>query len=976
MSKEKIQENSAEKSDVAKREEEVLTFWQKHKIFEKTLEKESPNGEFVFYDGPPFATGTPHHGHIIGSTTKDVVGRYKTMQGYHVPRTWGWDCHGLPIENIAEKGLDISGRDAIEKMGIDTFNEYARSRVLGFVDAWRDTVARIGRWVDFDNSYKTMDNEYIESVWWALKQMNEKGFLYEGERVLPYCPRCETPIANSEIAMDNSYKDIKDISITAKFELENEPGTYILAWTTTPWTTPGNVALAVGGDIDYVKVEAEGEKYILAKERLADVMGEREYEVVEEIKGIDLVGKKYKPLFDYFSRDTKLENRENAWQIYAGDFVTTESGTGVVHTAPAFGEDDMELAKKENLPTIKHVDRAGKFTGEVSDFVDMSVKPKDNHQVTDIEIIKHLAHKNLLFSKEKIEHSYPHCHRCETPLFYYALPAWFLNIQKVKQKMIQQNEQITWIPEHLKHGRFKHVLETAPDWNISRNRYWASPLPIWKCECGVFKVVGSVEELRELANEDVPNIKDIDLHRPHIDKYTINCSDCGKRTKRVPEVFDCWFESGSMPFASNHYPYENTDIFDPNKGVGFPADFIAEYIPQTRTWFYYMLAVSTMLFDETSFLNVVTTGNVLAEDGRKMSKSLQNYTDPQEIFDMYGVDALRMYLLTSPVMHGDDMEFHDRGVAELMRKVIIRLANVCSFYKIYAVPLKPITYNLKPSKNILDVWIISRLNQLLEETTDAMEKYELERATRPIISFIDDLSTWYLRRSRDRLKGDNKEDKEHALQTMQYTFIELSKIMAPFTPFFADWLYREVGGEKESVHLDEWRNLESRKQRKENGVIKEMEEVRRIVSLALEARAKEGIKVRQPLASLLLKTEVDEQLLPLIRDEVNVKEIISGQTISEDIKFDFTITSELKEEGYARELMRNIQEFRKKAGLTPQDEISLTIHTNKKGEVLVQKFEKDISNTASIKNIEFSKTEGKEVVIGEYVFVIKLRVTS
>lgn len=961
----KATQGREEKSEIALREESILKYWEKNKIFEKSVETpggESDPEEYTFYDGPPFATGTPHYGSLLSSITKDVVGRYKTMRGFRVPRRWGWDCHGLPIENIAEKGLEISGRDEIENIGIGQFNEYARGRVLGFVDEWREKIARIGRWVDFDGSYKTMDNTYIESVWWALKTIHEKGLLYEGERVLPYCPRCETPIANSEIAMDNSYKDIKDISITTKFELVDEPGTFVLGWTTTPWTTPGNIALAVGKDINYVKVEFEDEKYILAKERLKDVMLDKEYEVVEEVKGADLVGKKYKPLFDYYYNDTSLEHRENAWQIYAADFVNTEDGTGVVHVAPAFGEDDINLAREVNLPIVKHVNGVGEFVAEVTDFAGIPVKPKEDHQSGDVHIIKYLAHKNLLFSKLKIDHPYPHCHRCETPLYYYAIPAWFINMQKVKERTLELNEKITWVPSHLKHGRFRHVLEGAPDWNISRNRYWASPLPIWQCECGEYKVLGSVSELQELANEDVPGIDEMDLHRPHIDKYTINCETCSKKMERIPEVFDCWFESGSMPFASQHYPFENKDKFDPEKGIGFPADFIAEYIPQTRTWFNYMLAVSTMLFDDTSFLNVVTTGNVLAGDGRKMSKSLNNFTDPQENFDTYGVDAIRLYLMSSPVMRGEDMEFHDKGVAEISRKVFGRLVNVYEFYALYADDVEH--EDSGKSEHVLDRWIIARLRQLHNEITEAMENYELDKATRGFGDFVDDLSTWYIRRSRDRYKGEDEADKQAALATTRFVLRKFAKLLAPFAPFHGDWLWRKMRRENDtgSVHLTNWCTLRD----VDEEILESMREVRKVVSLALDARKEADIKVRQPLATLRIKNnelgiKSDNALLQIIADEVNVKEVVFDENIENEVELDLELTPELKEEGDLRELIRSIQQERKKANLKPGDMTSLKISAPKSTQELAEKYKDEIAKQAFISEFKFE--DGEELAV-------------
>lgn len=950
--------NDEEKTDIALREEEILQHWQQGAVFESSLKKYAPKGEFTFYDGPPFATGTPHYGHIIGSTVKDVVGRYKTMRGYHVPRKWGWDCHGLPIENIAEKGLGISGRDQIEKIGIEKFNAYARECVLGFVEAWRSTVARIGRWVDFEGSYKTMDNTYIESVWWALKKIHEKGLLYTGERVLPYCPRCETPISNSEIAMDNSYKNIKDISAIVKFELADEPNTFLLAWTTTPWTLLGNVALAVGADISYVMVEtdpeavADGsvlskEKYICAKVLVEKVFATKDYKKVGDMRGSELVGRKYIPPFDYYVKDILLENRENAWKVYAADFVTTEDGSGIVHIAPAFGEDDMSLAKSMHLPVIKHVNSVGIFVETVKDFAGTKVKPKDDHQSGDIAVIKYLAHTKRLFSKLKIEHSYPHCHRCETPLYYYALPAWFLNIQKVKARMLELNEKINWVPSHLKHGRFKYVIDGAPDWNISRNRYWASPLPIWKCGCGAFKVVGSIDELRNLVKEVVPEIDKIDLHRPFIDKYTMSCDTCNGAMHRVPEVFDCWFESAAMPFASQHYPFDKTDQFNPEKDIGFPADFIAEYIPQTRTWFYYMLAVSTMLFDQTSFLNVVTTGNVLADDGRKMSKSLKNYPDPRTIFNTYGVDALRLYLLSSPLMRGEDIEFHDKEVAEVARKTFGRLVNVYEFYALYKDVAKHA--DIDNGSHPLDQWIIARTRQLHRGITFSMEAYELDKATREFADFVDDLSTWYIRRSRDRMKDGDVV----ALGTTRWVLRELSKMLAPFAPFHAEWLWGRVRRDDDtaSVHLSDWCEV----YKFDLKIIEDMIVVRRLISKALEARRVTGMPVRQPFASVTFRYDkLGIDMLDVVKDELNVKSIYFESGLDVDVQFDTELTDSLVEEGKFRAIVRALQDARKKAGLNINEFVGARITASVEEKKIIEKYRDDIIKQTLINKFDFS----------------------
>ncbi len=1178
------------KSKIAEREEEILKFWHEKEIFKKSLNKPAPKGNYVFYDGPPFATGLPHFGHILGSAIKDAIPRYQTMRGFHVERKWGWDCHGLPIENKVEEKLKISGKKQIEEYGVAKFNEVARSTVLTYVSEWRDTVLRIGRWVDFDGSYKTMDNSYIESVWWALKEFSDKKLIYEGTRVLPYCPRCETPIANSEIAMDNSYKDITDISVYVKFELIDEPGTYFIAWTTTPWTLPANTALAINPEAAYVKVKAQEKNgtqgvYIFAKDRLPKLEGIfATLEVQGELRGKEYVGARYKPLFDYYA-STNINNKENGWKVYAADFVTLTEGTGIVHMAPGYGEEDMDLAKKENIPVVIHITPEGKFKNEVTDFAGLPVKPKphagekDGHQVTDIEIIKHLAHAGILLHKEKIVHSYPHCYRCETPLYYTALPAWFVKIQDLKPELLALNEKIHWVPEHLKSGRFKKSMEGAPDWNISRNRFWASPLPIWKCEtCGTTEYIDSLErlgarttrsntiiafrhgesenlitgitssddttaaaltekgkqEVREkafqyknrkitalyasplkrtqetakiiaeiigfdpndiitdgrikeiqtgifngkpkseyhnffktglenfekapeggetlqdlknrmgnfledinkkhdneeilivshedpiwmlvsaaenLSKEQALDLKktgvfikpaetkefffkplphnenfELDLHRPYIDELVWKC-ECGGRIKRTPEVIDCWFESGSMPFAQNHYPFENKEWFKNN----FPAQFVSEYIAQTRTWFYYMHVVSTILFNSEPFEHVVTTGNVLAEDGQKMSKSKNNFPDPWKTFDKYGVDALRYYLLSSPLMKSEDLNFSEKGLDEVYKKIILRLSNVLSFYELYKDEGIAVS---DASVHPLDRWIVSRLNQCLSEVTAGMESYEIDRALKPIDLFIDDLSTWYVRRSRERLKEAGN-DKSAALGTLRHVLVELSKILAPFAPFIAEHIYKIAGeGKEESVHLEAW-PLAAHPDEK---ILAQMETVRKIVESALALRADSGIKVRQPLSMLTYELPNDQSPLEpdleiVIADELNVKEVKAGKldavlasVISKNgfessiesggvkLMLNVGISPELKEEGQVREFIRSIQDLRKKGALNPNDRIILHVKTDARGEDFLNRQQNNtaIKKAVLAEELVFGAPEnGVEIGFDGLVFAVR-----
>lgn len=1141
------------KSAVAQDEEKVLSFWNENKMFEQSLEKDSPKGEYVFYDGPPFATGIPHYGHLLASTIKDAVPRYQTMRGFHVERRWGWDTHGLPIENIIEKKLDISGKKQIEEIGVAKFNECARGQVLEFASQWETVVDRLGRWVDFKGSYKTMDTSYTESVWWALGEINKKGLLYEGERVLPYCARCETPISNSEIAMDNSYKDVTEPSVYVKFELEDESGTFLLAWTTTPWTLPGHSALYVNKDFQYVKVAQGDSKYILAKDR-TDIL-EGEFEVVKELEAKDLVGKKYKPPFDYMNGVD-----EKHFHVDLADFVTLEQGTGIVHSAIRHGEVDYDRAKEQGLKSKPMLDGQGHFM----DFVEI-VKGKFFKQANPI-ILKDLEERSLAYKIETITHSYPHCHRCDTPLYYNAISAWFINIQKVKDKLIKKNKDINWIPEHLRDGRFHKILEGAPDWNISRNRYWASPLPIWKSADGDMEMLSSVEDIKdktkstntytllrhgeaesnkngtvsslkenldhltEKGKEQVENackdlkkkdidliiaspfvrtketadivkeklglsdeqlifddrlgeinlpsfngkkwqdykekfdienhgyFKDmpeggetyydvkkragdflyeidkkykdknilivshglvltmlhassegmdfdqtvkmydefkysyknaqvgvidfswlphnasyeIDLHRPYIDELTFEKN--GKEYRRIPEVVDCWVESGSMPFAQNHYPFENKNKFEKTH----PGQFVAEYIAQTRTWFYYSHVLSTILFDEIPYENIVTTGTILAEDGSKMSKSKNNFPDPTLVFDKYGVDAVRFYMLNSPLMKSEDLNFSEKGVDEVYKKLIMRLKNILTFYEMYKdLALKAGTELI--SENILDIWVLNRLNQVHSEVTKSMEAYELDRATRPILEFVDDLSTWYVRRSRDRVKGESVRDSLDVLLTLRFVLLETAKLIAPFTPFLAEEIYQQViesyfKHQSVSVHLTHWSDVK----KYDENILTTMDAVRDIVTKALLARDEVGIKVRQPLQNLSLKdtrkslqTEAVQQI---IKEEVNVKQIWFNGDLEKDCVLDTHITKDLELEGAARELVRHIQSLRKKNGLYPCDQIKVKIDTNDFGKEVVSVHDIEIRRITGATEIMFDQVEGDTIkLFGENTATVAIK---
>ncbi len=963
-------------------EKQVLGFWERAKIFEKSMEKQAPNGSYVFYDGPPFATGLPHYGHIVASVMKDVVPRYYTMRGYKVERKWGWDCHGLPVENLAEKELNLKDKNDIEKIGIEKFNLYCKSIVMRYADEWKKIIKRIGRWVDMENDYKTMDANYMESIWWVFKQLWDKGLIYEGHKAMHICPRCETTLSNFE-ATEN-YKDIKDLSATMKFKLKSEQkigdfniddnNVYILAWTTTPWTLMGNVALAVGVNIKYqvVSIKGENEKYVLAKDRVNEIFKDKEFEILKEIDGKELIGLEYEPLFDYYAKKQDLENKKNAWKIYNGDFVNTEEGTGIVHIAPGFGEDDLELGKKYDLPFIQHIDFSGKIKNEIKDFAGLEVKPKNNPQETDRKIIDYLKNENKLFSEQEYEHSYPHCWRCDTPLLNYATSSWFVKVTKIKDEIIKNNKEINWMPEYLKEGRFGKWLGQARDWAISRSRYWGSCLPVWKCfnqECDNIKVVGSIEELEKLSSQKID-----DLHRPYIDEIEFKCEKCGKIMKRIPEVLDCWFESGSMPYAQEHYPFENKEKFEKN----FPADFIAEGVDQTRGWFYvlHILATALEIKGKTSpaFKNVIVNGIVVAEDGQKMSKRLNNYPDPQELFEKYSVDALRYYLLSSPVLIAENLNFSEQGVKDVLKKVEMILWNVYKFYAMYADENLETTNSQEEEQSkeqdlkfensgILDKWIIYRLNELIKETTENMEKYNLPKAIRPIEGFIGDLSTWYLRGSRARFKSENQAEKKIALKTMRFVLLELSKIMAVFTPFISEQLWQKITRNNfqdmnKSVHLEKWPVAGD----VDINILNKMELVRKIVEMGLFERDKNKISLAQPLNKLKIKLKskemlIDNEYIELIKNEINIKqvEICFDSSIKDiEVELDTELTVELRQEGIKRKIIRLINAGRKQIKMTIQDRAVVYFETDDQEiKNAIEKYKKDIlKNTISDDIIE------------------------
>jgi len=868
--------------DFPKLEEEILAFWGKNQIFEKSVSmREGARGgagEFVFYDGPPFATGLPHFGHFVPNTIKDIIPRYKTMKGYKVERRFGWDCHGLPVENLIEKELGLNSKSEIEKYGIAKFNEACRDSVLRYVKEWQTVISRLGRWVDFENDYKTMDADYMETIWWVVASLWEKGLLYEGHYVLPYCPRCATVLSNHELNL-GGYKNVHDPAITVRFKLLEQQerdaqipaGTYILAWTTTPWTLPSNLALALGADIDYVLVEdaAAGgkEHYILAKARLeAYYKDPSQYRIVWEKKGAELTGLSYEPLFPYFA-----ENAQNkAFRTYLGGFVNTNDGTGIVHCAPGFGEDDAEMLKGTGVPVICPVDAECRFTEEVADFAGLFVKDADK------AIMERLKAEGKLVKREQILHAYPHCWRCASPLIYRAVGSWFVNVQKIKTDMLAANGEVYWVPGHIKDGRFGKWLEGARDWAISRNRFWGNPMPIWRCaDCGKTICVESRARLKELSGA-YPE----DLHKHFVDEIKFPCAKaggCGGTMERIPEVLDCWFESGAMPYGQSHYPFENKDFFERH----FPADFINEGLDQTRGWFYTLIVLSSALFKKPAFKNCVVSGLVLAGDGKKMSKSLRNYTDPVKVIDSFGADALRIFLVHSAVVKADDLRYSDEGVREVMKSIILPIWNAYSFFVTYANidKVRPQAAPARPS-NPLDQWILSEAASLVEKVSAAMDAYDLARSIDPILHFIDLLNNWYIRRSRRRFwRSENDSDKIEAYGALYDVLKTLVTVAAPFMPFTTDaiWQNLRADGDPESVHLADY--PQARQERRDPALEFRMAAVRRAVSLGRSLRSAHNIKVRQPLqkAELVTRNQDEKNALlemeEIIREELNVKEL-------------------------------------------------------------------------------------------------------
>ncbi len=933
-------------------ERAIAEWWKKDKTFEKSVEQRPIDDSYVFYDGPPFITGNPHHGTLLSSIVKDAVPRFWTMRGKRVERRWGWDCHGLPAENFVEKQLGITDRREIgTKWSLEEYILKAKESMVANSETWRGTIDRVGRWVDFDNCYRTMNKDFMESVWWAFKTLYEKGKIYEGRKVLMYDTKFATPVSKAEVTMDNdAYQTVTDPSAFVKFKaVDNDY--FFLAWTTTPWTLPANMVLAINPKMKYGLYEVEKEQFVLAVERAEKIFPDNK--PLRTFPGKDLVGQKYEPLIEFLD---KKELKQDTYHILGADFVSNEDGTGIVHIAPAYGEDDYALSLKHDVDFLDCIDENGYYLPEMAEKLhELGVRDTDENGIEiwagNKFIAKILEEKGIVYKIEYIKHEYPFNPRSKQRIMYRAFPSWFFDIEGSKPLMLEENENINWFPGHLKHGRFAKNIEQAPDWNLSRDRFWATAMPVWKGDKGSIKVVGSYDELYELSGKRLE-----DYHRPWVDEIEFDID--GEHFKRIEKVLDCWFESGSMPFAQMHYPFENKEKFERN----YPADFIVEYVGQVRAWFYYVHAVNTALFGHNAYKNVITTGTLAGNDGRKMSKSLGNYTDPNELMDKFSADSLRFLLLSSPVLSGEDFALLDKDVSDVARKLSM-IWNVYDFFTMYAevdnidsedlkgflrgdVSLEPAVAGLGRSssavasgssdegtfqsplssifQNPLDTWIVSRVHQLRDEITEGMEEYNVPKAVAGVLPFVDDLSNWFVRRSRRRFwKSEDDSDKMEAYATLYYVLKYLSIIIAPFVPFLAEELYQQLEGRDKSVHLLDWPEAGEIDEK----VISDMAHVREIITEGLALRMQKSdtekqIKVRQPLSEMVYAgNKLDAFYEQIIADEVNVKKVKHGK----ENFINKGIDKALEEEGFVRELIRVVQSARKKAGLNVDDRIKLSV---------------------------------------------------
>lgn len=957
---------------LAEAEEQLLEIWEKEQTFTKSLEARKGATRFSFYDGPPYANGLPHHGHAVQSILKDSVTRYKTMRGYYVPRRTGWDTHGLPIEYKIEQELGFRSKADILAYGIDKFNEACRQSVFTYVSEWNQFYRRLGRWADKDSAYATLDSNYIESVWWAFSQIYKKGLVYEDFRSTPYCPRCATPLSNFEV--NQGYRDnVEDPSVIVKFKLKNDERK-LLAWTTTPWSLPGNAAIAVHPGEVYVTAqikndEGQTERVIIAQNRLSAL--DQEYTVEAEMSGQELAGAEYEPLFKLDSNAYNTSS-DNIYKVWGADFVNIEDGTGILHVAPAFGEDDLNLSKAKDIPVLSTIDQNGHLsTGLGLDSIENKF-----FKSADKPIIEHLAHEKTLFSAETTKHTYPFCWRCDSPLLYFATTSWFIKVSSLRSKLVNNNTQINWVPSHIKDGRFGKWLEGARDWAFSRNRFWGAPLPIWRTDDGEIIVVENITQLKELS---VDKAQITDLHRPFIDNVVLK-TPSGKLAYRVEEVFDVWFESGSMPYGQDHYPFENKRVMEDN----FPADFIAEAMDQTRGWFYSLHVIATALFDKPAFKNCITTGWVNAADGEKLSKRKKNYTPLDTVFDLFGADSVRYFMMTSPIVHGEDIRFSSDALKEVQRNVFLTLQNTFNFFKMYQDidGWKPNNAAKVPiSTSVLDKWILSRLSQTITEVTSNADKYQIDKATKPIKELIDDLSNWYVRRSRRRFwKSEDDEDKRQAYTTLHYVLVTICQLLSPWAPFMSDRIYRELTAGTdmpESVHLCNWPIAS----RLEVDILKSMDNARNLVALGLAQRAEAKVKVRQPLRSATILLDREESLNPeisnIISEELNVKEILVGKSNSKESATEISVNTELNDslinEGMARELIRVVQTLRKKIGLRVDDRIKLNLHTSSvilqrsvdeyNTTIMAETLATEITHKTSNDGAEKAKIDGHDVTI-------------